>query len=477
MGFVCDFRMRGFPLGKQGWAVPCGVSYHVDCIRVGAPFTTRLQNDKGLVCPGGVTLPHFVCEPCQVREVLQRELAAVETDTELLLMERVRLIDSLSWWQTSTMKQYGGHLKFLERFGQRYGALALRPTPLAKPPNSPGYALMWAQLLYSLRSTNDGERIKFNTIRGIRSAAALYYTWDLHVSFPGRVRRERKRDELKDYVLPSEESMLTFASKGMARRLGTQVKQSWALSHVHIAYINRKLQEAYEHTTSHTYRHELACAATANLLAYLGWLRGTELFDSAADELTVILPADAAQHELPPHVGAVLLNLLPETKSNPCQVADIVAAYETLSGLNLGFWAQELQTFPPFAGDGYLFSTKHNPKWVSRYFRETYAWPLLEQMRTVDKEPSLQMFGDKKGTRIRDKLYSMHSWRRAGRSRVSRSARHNEPKAKAARRATDTEVYEHGRWANRRDGSGEDMAATYNQWGLVERLAITLLCM
>jgi hypothetical protein len=270
---------------------------------------------------------------------------------------------------------------------------------------------------------------------------------------------------------------LTFASKGMARRLGTQTKQSWALSHIHIAYINRKLQEAYIKGKSPIYRHELACAAMANLLAYLGWLHGTELFDAEADELTVILPEDATLYEIPTHVGAVLLNLLKETKSNPCQVADIVAAYETLSGLNLGFWAQELQTFTSTNDDGYLFSMKHNPKWTSCYFRETYAWPLLEQMRTVDKEPSLQMFGDKKGKRIRDKLYSMHSWHRTERSRAGRNARHNEPQRKGPRRATETEIYEHRRWAHCHNGAGEDMAATYNQCGLVERLAITLLCM
>jgi hypothetical protein len=74
-------------------------------------------------------------------------------------------------------------------------------------------------------------------------------------------------------------------------------------------------------------------------------------------------------------------------------------------------------------------------------------------------------------------FYSMHSWHCGGRSRVSQTARHNEPKAKGTRKATDTEVYEHGRWSHRRDETGEDMAATYNQWGLVEQLAITLLCM
>jgi hypothetical protein len=165
-----------------------------------------------------------------------------------------------------------------------------------------------------------------------------------------------------------------------------------------------------------------------------------------------------------------------ETKTNPCEVADIVMPYETLSGLDLGYWVMELKKYHPAYG-GLLFSTAHNPHWTSQYFRTMYTWPLLEEMRTIALEPSLQLFGDAEGTRIQDKVYSIHSWRRAGRSKCSRAARHNEPQPKGSRQATDTEVYEHGRWVRRGANATEGMAATYNQWSLVERLAITMLCM
>jgi hypothetical protein len=320
-----------------------------------------------------------------------------------------------------------------------------------------------------------GNRIKFNTVRMLRSASSLYYTLDLHAAYPGRVQRERKRDEVRDFVMPSEESQATFATKGMARRLGIQTKQSWALSHVHVAYLNTHFHRVYAGSESWTYQHEVACAATANLLAYLGWLRAMELFSAQADDLTVVAPRDGEIHGLPAYVGAVLLNLLQETKTDPCHVANLVMPYETLSGLDLGFWAEELKKFQP-AKEGHLFSTTHNPRWTSQYFRKVYLWPLLEQMK-VEGEPSLQIFGDAPGTRIRDKVYSIHSYHRAGRSRVSRNARHDEPKPRGTRRATDTEIYEHGRWVKRGTGVAEDMAATYNQWSLVERLAITMLCM
>ncbi len=116
------------------------------------------------------------------------------------------------------------------------------------------------------------------------------------------------------------------------------------------------------------------------------------------------------------------------------------------------------------------------PVWTSRIFREKYAWPLLDAMR-VQGEPTLKVFSDDVGKRIKDLVYSLHSWRRSGRSRVSRSARHNEPKPVGSRRATPQEIYEHGRWEATKTNKTEDMPARYNQWDVVDRVALTLCCM
>jgi hypothetical protein len=97
--FVCDFQCHGFPFRdckSEMWAAPCEVSYHAECIKAGEPFCTRLPLDKGLICPSGPKLPHFICELCQVRGILNHEVMAGIKDLELLLMERMRLIDSLS---------------------------------------------------------------------------------------------------------------------------------------------------------------------------------------------------------------------------------------------------------------------------------------------------------------------------------------------------------------------------------------------
>jgi hypothetical protein len=244
-------------------------------------------------------------------------------------------------------------------------------------PYSAGIALIWAQQLYSLRLYK-GERIKFNTIHMLHSAASLYYTWDMQYTFNGQVFRENKHNTLCSYVLPNEESLATFATKGMSRRLGTDVKPSWALSFCHIAYIDNRLKEALKTGSSKEFWHELICAGLANLNAYFGWLRSAELFSSQRNKITIIEPIDGPLHGLPPHVGAVQVNLLPETKTNSCQVADVVMAYESLSGLSLGFWFRELKALFP-EDTGPLFYTTTAGIWTSRYFWEQYAWPLLEE--------------------------------------------------------------------------------------------------
>jgi hypothetical protein len=159
------------------------------------------------------------------------------------------------------------------------------------------------------------------------------------------------------YVLPNEESLATFATKGMSRRLGTEVKPSWAFSFCHISYIDRRLRESLKIATSLGFRHDLICAGLANLSGYLGWLRGTELFSIDRSNVTIVYPADGPLHELPPNVGAIMVNLLAETKTNACQVADVVMAYQTLSGLSLGFWFCELHQIRP-DNSGPLFYTQ-----------------------------------------------------------------------------------------------------------------------
>lgn len=452
--------------------------YHAGCVRAGEPFRTRFSDSTGLILPHQVPVAHFICEACQVRVELNRELQRTPRDLCLLMLERMRMIDVLNYWQHSTLKAYGPHLRFLTRFGQQFGAHPLRPTPLVRPPVTPAIPLMWAELYYSLRTTTgrDGElhRIGFNTTRQLKSAASLYYTLDMSAAFPGQTIRDRSgRSMIHEYVSPCVETSMTFATKGMSRRLGTAIQKSWAPSHIHIAYIDAALEKAYHAATTDDRRHETAVAGSVNLFGYMGWLRGGELFQANRDDLTITLPKDGPTRGLPIGIGALELDLLPETKTDPTVVADVVLAFTSLSGLSPGKWALRVTAFSS-AVPGLLFSTKETPRWTSQHFRRDFAIPLLEVMR-LEGEPTLRSFSHKRGHRLQDKVYSFHSWRRSGRSRVSRLPRHNEPNPPGTRKASEDEVYEHGRWTQA--VSSETMAQRYNQWDLADRLQISLFCM
>jgi hypothetical protein len=473
---VCSFQIKGFLMRDGHHAVPCGVTYHRTCIRAGAPFATRLAKNKGLTMPSLPIEPTFICELCQVRAIIGRELRREVADIQLLAYERMRMIDCRCSWQTTTMTKYGTYLRFMDRFSSHHGVSVLRPTELLHPPDEASIALHWAQLAYSLRTNPvTGERVKHGTIRALRSAANMYYMVDALMGRPAQAMKVKNRVSFFPHVLPPDAAMMTFATKGMERRLGHSSKPSWALSYVHIKWMDDQFKFAWGMAGSAPERHDIAVAATANLLAYLGWLRGGEIFEASTTDVTVTTPVQGPTRGLPPHVGAVEFNLLLETKSDPCRVADIVIAYETLSGLSLGLWMQRLRTFEP-ARAGHLFSSKRYPVWTSRIFREDFAWPLLELMRSAG-EPTLAPFTDHPGGRIRDLIWSIHSWRRAGRSRVSRSTRHNEPNPPGTRRATSAEIYEHARWEARQQRRSEDMAAHYNQWELIDRVGITFHCM
>lgn len=75
------------------------------------------------------------------------------------------------------------------------------------------------------------------------------------------------------------------------------------------------------------------------------------------------------------------------------------------------------------------------------------------------------MFYDEKGRRIQDKVYSVHSWRRAGHSRVSHKARHTEPSG--TRKATET--YKRGRWAKRANQQSEEIRLHVLVYGSAQR--------
>jgi hypothetical protein len=132
---------------------------------------------------------------------------------------------------------------------------------------------MWALLNYSLLTNREGDIIKNNMVQAIKSAASIYYTLDMQMAFSQQVLRDsQRRGQVMQRVSPRDEIGTTFYAKGMAHRIETETKQSWAVSHAHIAYVDGHLEEAYSKATTDDNCHKLACAGSANLMAYLVWL-------------------------------------------------------------------------------------------------------------------------------------------------------------------------------------------------------------
>jgi hypothetical protein len=247
--------------------------------------------------------------------------------------------------------------------------------------------------------------------------------------------------------------------------MGRAASQSWALQFPHILFIEQQLNNMYLGADTNDGRHEIAAAGAAHLLLWMGMLRGGECFNLERSSVAVVPPALGPTRGLPAGIGFVELRLLPETKSSPHRVADIVIAYRSSSGLNAGKWVERLLAFP--TQSEYLFFTPKHGKWTSREFRHGYVWPLLELQR-AQGEASLMAFNDEPGQRIRDKVWSCHSYRRGFNSYVSQKREGN------LRKATPQEINEHARW---KEASAPTMHDHYNtDLDLGSRLAITLIC-
>lgn len=470
----CCFSRSGFPWENgPGKCFPCGVAYSKKCFRAGPPFGTRLEDGKGLSFPNitGNLFPNFVCEACQVRAQLDRELQKKPSDVQLLQFERMRQVDTANRWADKTVSKYSGQIRRLERFSATYQVETLRPGKLLHPSRSPSIALAWAQLEYTLQpGTKEGTTVAYNTSRQLRSAASHFYAWDMQMQYPERLMTDLQGKHLVlPYVSPTEEVNFSLFNAGMAIRLGTDSQPSWTLRHCHIKRMNDVLEQAWQHATTDKERHDLAAAGASNLTLALGGLRGGENFSLRYNRVSVIHPTMGPAHGLPSGIGFIQMYLGDRTKSSATTIAEVVISYYTASGLNLGMWMERLMSFEPVDGV-HLFSTPNRRRWSSSYWRKTYAWPILEDMR-AEGHPSLMAFTDVIGHRIQDKVWSCHSWRRFLDTFLQKhhvGLNH--------RRATLVEIYEHLRWSKKRKDIKEPMHIHYSDLTLGERVSTTLFC-
>lgn len=481
---TCAFAEKHFPLPTPvpSRSVPCHTSYHLKCFRAGVPFRTRLPKDGGLCLPANLTvLPNFICECCTVRAVLGRELNHGPEDTALLMLERLRLLDMIHNWAPGTHQGYQGKLNVIHQFERTFGCQVLARTTLDQPPTSPAIPTMWAQQHYSIqptswsRSADSGSAVTFATVRGLRSAVSQYYTWDYQVSHPGHALRDgNSRAILVNGCLPTDELSYAMMSNGMGRRLGEDSKPAKALLARHVKWIDAHLQRLYDMAPPGSQLAQQLCrAALVNTIAWLAWLRACETFGLRWCDIGLILPEDGPYHDLPLNVGALLLQLLPATKSSQNRTADVPIAYTSASGLSPGAWLLRLRTALGHPVDwstdtSLLFSHADGTPWTSLFFRTSYLLPFLTAQQ-LEGDAYLRPYDGSPGNALADAFWSFHVYRSGGRTQVSIK------RIDCRRKASKEEVSEHARWRVSRRAM--DMPTLYLQWVLADRLAITVLCM
>jgi hypothetical protein len=135
----CIFRKVGYEIDGTLF-MPCESQYHPECIKVAKPFKTRLvRATLGIQYPPAMTHVTFICEACTVRVVLGRELTSMYGYMQLLMLERIRLINMAHAWASSTLQGTTRYLGRLSNLGKKYGIDLFPKAPIAQPPGRPSF--------------------------------------------------------------------------------------------------------------------------------------------------------------------------------------------------------------------------------------------------------------------------------------------------------------------------------------------------
>ena len=449
---------------------PCGARYHPICVRVGPPFKTRLRKEQGLHFPLVREWGLFICEYCTTRSVVERDLHG-QNDRQLMMFERMRIIDTANAWASRTHGVYQAKLKFIRRFEHAYQFTCLQSTELTRPPHGPDIPLMWMQECYSLRmgrSTRDP--VVFGSIRPLRSAASQFLTWDAALSSHGGSYLDGQRRVLLGDCRPTDNLAYTLFTQGQSTRIGDHPRPSTALLSRHIHWIDNHLQHRYLHTQDVRLRAFFLRAGFCNLVLWLGWLRSAETFSLRWCDISVIMPSQADQADLPAGQGALTLRLTPATKSSRSLTADVVIAFQCRSRLSLGWWWVHLCHNPLItpeliASTELIFRTAGTGQWTSLFFRTQVLYPSL-YLQQWQGDGFLAPFHANTPQSIENKFWSLNSYRRGARTHAQRG--------RGLEKANTTQIYEHGRWRRRR--TGEHIDVMYREWSLRDRLLITFYC-
>jgi hypothetical protein len=160
------------------------------------------------------------------------------------------------------------------------------------------------------------------------------------VSNPHEAYLDDRKRIIQQGCRPTDSLSPTFHAGGMSAQIWDEAHPSMPLLDKHVRHLGQDLNQRYLGTRTPTDRHRFATVGLANLSLWLAWLRSSEVFGLDWCDRGVREPRNGPQEDLPLGCEVFHFCLSPETKSSRTKRADVVAAYETLSGLHLG-------NFPP----------------------------------------------------------------------------------------------------------------------------------
>ena len=429
--------------------------------------------------PCATNLP-FICELCTVRTQLGRELDFhCSTDMTLLFLERMRMIDAAHAWAPRSLENACRTLRRIDHFFSTHQLPSLHVQmglpQLSHPPLDISIPLFWSMEHYtscpSTRST--GASPSWNTGRAQRSALSVYSTWSTAFCFPQNSYKDNENRVLSNPSLsPSDNILCRLTAGGISARLGTESRPSQALVARHIHWNQHYRHKLLASDLTLHVQYELLCAQCVELFAWLGWLRSSEIFNMRLDDVELIPPPLGGVYNLPPKSGAILLQLMASTKSSRNKKVDVVIAWQTASGLRLGFYLSRLISILHKlhwqTSSCYLFRTTTNTPWTSHYFRTHHLYPLLH-LQHLNGDVTLRHIHITSSQDIPYYFFSMHSYRRGADTHCSRL------REGCIRKAFEDEKVDHGRWRIKNTGR-ENMPTHYREPSIEDRLYLTLLC-
>jgi hypothetical protein len=260
-----------------------------------------------------------------------------------------------------------------------------------------------------------------------------------------------------------------YFTDGFKRRVGNNPKPSAVLLLRHVLWLDNHYLSMYVGSTADTVKANIFRAALTNILAVIGWLRAMETFGIRWGDIRIVEPPDGLTLGLPTGLGAILIRLLEQTKSNQHNAADLTLAYTTASGLSAGIWLNHLRLLlsrVATSPEKYLFVKADGTPWTSHLYHYRYLYPALAVLQATG-DPYLAKYADLAA--IIAAFWSFNLHRRTGRPIVSKK------RVVTIRAATAAETIEHGRWCMTH--SSLDMPLAYLEWSHEDKICVTQLCM